>query len=204
MTIKLIPNLFFSYFHTSTPELLRMRRTEIETNTKELHLTTIDCLFELIFKQHEQSVYRLALKVTKSNLIAADIVQEVFINIWEHRADLQQVRNIDAWINRIVRNKLIDFMRKVSADERLKSGLWNRLKDMQQPVESMVEMKESDHLLRKAVDELPEQRKLVYRLNREAGLTYHQIAEELSISKHTVKNQLSLALRFLQKKLSFE
>lgn len=163
-----------------------------------------DCSFESIFKAHEQPIFRLALKVTKSNLLAADIVQEVFLKIWEHRAEIEHISNIDAWVTRIVKNKLIDFMRKASADERLKATLWRNMQESQYITEQLMDAKESDNLLRKAVEELPEQRRLVYRLNRESGLNYHEIAKELSISRHTVKNQLSLALRFLQKKFSFE
>ena len=163
-----------------------------------------DCSFESIFKTHEQPVFRLALKVTKSNLLAADIVQEVFLKIWEHRTEIEHISNIDAWVTRIVKNKLIDFMRKASADERLKATLWRNMQESQYITEQLMDAKESGNLLRKAVEELPEQRRLVYRLNRESGLNYHEIAKELSISRHTVKNQLSLALRFLQKKFSFE
>jgi len=163
-----------------------------------------DCSFESIFKAHEQAVFRLAVKVTKSNLLAADIVQEVFLKIWEHRTELEHIRNIDAWVTRIVKNKLVDFIRKASADERLKATLWRNMQEAELSAEQLLDAKESDILLRKAVEELPEQRRLVYRLNRESGLKYHEIAKELSISKHTVKNQLSLALKFLQKQFSFE
>lgn len=80
----------------------------------------LERLFESLFKKHEAPVYRLALRVTKSHLQAGDIVQEVFLKIWEHREELKNIRNTDAWLTRIVRNKLIDFMRKASADDRLK------------------------------------------------------------------------------------
>jgi RNA polymerase sigma-70 factor (ECF subfamily) len=65
-----------------------------------------------------------------------------------------------------------------------------------------LEVKESDMLVREAVEQLPDQRKIVYRLNRETGMSYQEIADQLSVSKHTVKNQLYLAIRFLQKRLS--
>ncbi len=57
-------------------------------------------------------------------------------------------------------------------------------------------------MIHKAVNQLPPQRRLVYRLNRDKGLSYQEIAEELSISRHTVKNQLSLALQSIHRFLS--
>lgn len=160
-------------------------------------------LFGSLFKKHQQAVYRTAFRVTKSHQQSADIVQEVFLKLWEHRAELANIRNVEAWLSRVVRNKLIDFLRKASADERLKSSLWKEI-HYTQTADEELEAKEADSLMHKAVEELPDQRKLVFRLNRETGLSYQEIADELSISKHTVKNQLSLALRFLQKKFSFE
>jgi RNA polymerase sigma-70 factor (ECF subfamily) len=164
----------------------------------------IEFLFESLFKKHEAPMYRIAVRVTKSQLHAADIVQEVFLKIWEHKEELKNIRNEDAWVTRILKNKLIDFMRKASADDRLKNSLWREISVAQNETEQMLEAKESDTLIKEAVNELPPQRKLVYQLNRESGLSYEQIADKLSISKHTVKNQLSTALRFIQKKFSFE
>lgn len=164
----------------------------------------IEFLFESLFKKHEAPVYRLALRVTKSHLYACDIVQEVFLKIWEHREELKSINNTDAWLTRIVKNKLVDFMRKASADDRLKATLWREIGNSRNETEEIIEAKESGILIQEAVDELPPQRKLVYQLNRESGLSYEQIADRLSISKHTVKNQLSTALRFLQKKFSLE
>jgi RNA polymerase sigma factor (sigma-70 family) len=54
--------------------------------------------------------------------------------------------------------------------------------------------KESGLFISRAIDQLPEQRKMIFRLNREKHLNYHQIAETLRISRHTVKNQVSTAL----------
>ncbi len=179
-------------------------RRNLDDKTSFNSKNEIEFLFESLFKKHEAAVYRLALRVTKSHLHAGDIVQEVFLKIWEHREEFQNIKNTDAWISRIVKNKLIDFLRKVSADGRLKANLWREMNTMQNEAEQLLEAKESGKLIEKAINELPPQRRLVYQLNRESGLSYDQIADKLSISKHTVKNQLSTALKFLQKKFSFE
>jgi RNA polymerase sigma-70 factor (ECF subfamily) len=62
----------------------------------------------------------------------------------------------------------------------------------------MVAEKEYSQIIQKAIDHLPPQRKLIYYLNREKGLNYQEIATELDISKHTVKNQLSTALQSIK------
>jgi RNA polymerase sigma-70 factor (ECF subfamily) len=159
-------------------------------------------LFASIFKKHQRSVYQLAYRVTKSSQQANDIVQEVFLKLWEHRRSIAEIDNMDAWLSRVVRNKLTDFLRKAAADDRLRASLWRKVQHVQNDAAQPLEVKESDMLMHEAVEQLPDQRKIVYRLNRETGMSYQEIADQLSISKHTVKNQLYLAIRFLQKRLS--
>lgn len=160
--------------------------------------------FELLFKAHNQAIYHLALKVTKSPQQACDIMQDVFVKLWESRSEWGEIRNTEAWLHRVTRNRLIDFLRKTSADQRLMNRLWNDLQQAQQTPLEDFDLKEAASMVHQIVNELPPQRRMVYQLSRDKGLSYHEIAEELSISRHTVKNQLSLALRFLQKKLSLE
>lgn len=168
---------------------------------------TLEQRFEALFRTHNQGIYQLALKLTKSPQQACDIMQDVFIKLWESRLEWEEIRNIEAWLYRVTKNRLIDFFRKAAADQRVREKLWKDLQDLQDVQESPQEeldLKEVSGMIHQIVNELPPQRRMVYQLSRDEGLSYHEIAEELSISRHTVKNQLSLALRFLQKKLSLE
>lgn len=161
----------------------------------------LECLFAGIFKTYEFRLYTLALRLTKSDLYAKDIIQEVFLKLWEHRASIHSIENIEAWLYRLTENKVIDFLRKAAADGRLKETLWNKLPN-HAIIEHEMEVKEYDHIIQKAIDQLPPQRKLIYYLNREEGLNYQQIANELHISRHTVKNQLSTALQSIRRFLT--
>jgi RNA polymerase sigma-70 factor (family 1) len=169
--------------------------------TQLQQVNNLELLFADIFKTHEYRLYTLALKLTKSDLYAKDIIQEVFLKLWEHRQSLRSIDNIEAWLYRLTENKVIDFLRKAAADGRLKETLWNKL-PTNQSAEAAVEVKEYDHIIQKAIDQLPPQRKLIYYLNREEGLNYQQIANELHISRHTVKNQLSTALQSIRRLVS--
>ena len=70
--------------------------------------------------------------------------------------------------------------------------------DLNNDTEQRLAARESGQLISRAIEKLPAQRKLIFRMNREASLSYQQIAEELQISRHTVKNQLSSALQYLR------
>jgi RNA polymerase sigma-70 factor (family 1) len=152
-------------------------------------------MFSELFRQHEHKLYTLALKLTKSDQLAKDIIQEVFLKLWDQRNQLTSILNIEAWLYRVTENKIIDFLRKVSADNRLKEKIWNQLQQIVNESEQYLAAKEYNQIIQKAIDQLPPQRKLIYQLNKEKGMNYLEIADELQLSKHTVKNQLSTAIK---------
>jgi RNA polymerase sigma-70 factor (ECF subfamily) len=159
---------------------------------------TLEMLFADLFKKHEYRLHTLVLKLTKSDQYTRDIIQEVFLKLWEHRRHIHSIHNIEAWLYRLTENKVIDFLRKAAADNRLKEAMWKNRPDHLNETENHVVAREYNQIIQKAIDKLPPQRKLIYHLNREKGLNYQEIANELAISKHTVKNQLSIALQFIR------
>jgi RNA polymerase sigma-70 factor (family 1) len=158
----------------------------------------LEMLFADLFKKHEYRLHTLVLKLTRSNQYARDIIQEVFLKLWEHRYHIHSIHNIEAWLYRLTENKVIDFLRKTAADNRLKEAIWKNQPGELNETEDKVAAREYNQIIQKAVDQLPPQRKLIYYLNREKGLNYQEIADQLAISKHTVKNQLSTALQSIR------
>jgi len=159
----------------------------------------MEAAFRQLYEKHAPSLHQLAFRVTRSNQQSKDIVQEVFLKLWGHRAEIAVINNMEGWLYRVTENKLMDFLRKTAADERLRLTLWKRAKTSVDETEELLEAKESVLSIHKAVSLLPPQRQLIYQLNREKGLNYKEIAEALSISRHTVKNQISMALRSIQR-----
>jgi RNA polymerase sigma-70 factor (ECF subfamily) len=160
--------------------------------------SAFELLFTDIFKEHEYTLYMLALRMTKSDQQAKDIIQEVFLKLWECRHSIQNIENIEAWLYRITENKVIDHLRKTAADGRLKDAAWNAMQQMLNETEALISAKEYNQIIRKAIDRLPPQRKLIYQMNKDGELSYQQIADELKISRHTVKNQLSTAIQSIR------
>jgi RNA polymerase sigma-70 factor (ECF subfamily) len=159
--------------------------------------------FIRIFQQHECKLHTLALRLTKSDQYAKDIVQDVFLSLWSQQDQIDNIRNIEAWLYRITENKVIDFLRKAAVNERLKHALYLNLREIiHNDTEDFIQARECESIIRTAINSLSPQRKLIYEMNREKGLSYQEIADELRVSRHTVKNQLSSALQSIRQFLN--
>jgi RNA polymerase sigma-70 factor (family 1) len=158
----------------------------------------LEMFFADVFKQHEHRLYTLALCLVKSEQHVKDIIQEVFLKLWEQRHHLHEIHNIEAWLYRVTENKVIDFLRKAAADSRLKDAIWNNISQARNDTDEWLEAKEYNRIIQQAIDLLPPQRRRIYCLNKKEGLNHAQIAQELSISRHTVKNQLSAAIQSIR------
>lgn len=150
--------------------------------------------FRDLFDAYRDRLYAAAFKITKSAYAAEETVQEIFAAIWESRSGLRDVADPAAYIFTIAYNKSFRYLKKVAADKTMLASLSWLIKESQPKTSEWLELKESLELIDHAVEELPPQRQLIYRL-RQNGLSHKQIAEKLNISPLTVKKQLVLALR---------
>lgn len=174
------------------------RKPTLKDSIREPDEATENLFIEL-FRSYEYPLYTLACRLTKCDDTAKDIIQEVFLKLWDIRCQLSGVEQIEAFLYRLTRNKTLDFLRKVSADHRLKEAIWQSLKEINEDASSAYHVKEYHAVIAKAIEELPPQRKRIYLLRTEESMNYQQIADELHISRHTVKHQVSSALEFIRK-----
>lgn len=159
--------------------------------SKELALEKFFCAS---FQYHKKPLKTLALRLLKDEGQAQDIIQEVFIDFWEIRHKIEEINNIEAYLFRMTRNKIMDALRKISSDDKLKDRLWRSMKTECNDNAEKIEAKELQDILAKAIEGLPPKRKEIYLLKNEEGKSYQDIAEKMNISQHTVKNQLSSAV----------
>ena len=155
--------------------------------------------FNRLFRKYEKPLYNFSFKVTRSSNQASDIVQDVFLKLWENRSELDSIIDMEAWLHRVAKNKIIDVIRKIAAERRMRDTLWKNMESHSQNTEFTIRDREYNRLVENAILALPDKRREVYRLKRDAGLNYQEISQKLSISQHTVKNQMSAAIRSIHK-----
>lgn len=149
--------------------------------------------FNELYRLYFHPVYNNAIKITRDHTIAEDILQEVFVTLWEKRASIDPARSLAGWLFVLCYNRSINILRR-----RLRESLV--YKQLSQPTEAGPDMEEEIrfgtqwNILENAMSHLSPQRRRVFELCKLQGKTYEEAATELHISKYTVKEYLSAAL----------
>jgi RNA polymerase sigma-70 factor (family 1) len=161
--------------------------------------------FGLIFAHYWDKIYSMALIYTKSIPRAEDLVQDIFIQVWNKRDKLPGIRSFDDWLFILSRNAIITAIRATIETVPLDGGTY---KDPQDPEDQwpaddplpdqLFAVKESRALIDLAVGSLPPQQQKIYRLSREEGHSHKEIAAELGISVSTVKGHVTQALHHIR------
>lgn len=129
---------------------------------------------------------------------AEDVVQDVFVQMWEKRNEINITRSLQSYLFQATRNKVIEWIRKEKLFLEYEKS--ERFKNEQVDVDHEAEKYMRLEKLYTYVRQLPPKCKEVFIMSKVNGLTYHEIAEELNISVKTVENQIGRALHLLRKK----
>lgn len=140
---------------------------------------------------------------------AEDIVQDIFMYLWEHQDMLKSLTNLNAFLFALAKNRCIDFYRhKVLVDKKKESLDSLQERERKLKIEALMQFDENvfteqgiEELLNKAIEHLPEKCRQVFILSRMEGLKHEEIAVRLDISVHTVQNHIATALRKLKVEL---
>ncbi|MEQ9402346.1 MAG: RNA polymerase sigma-70 factor [Cyclobacteriaceae bacterium] len=156
--------------------------------------------FELFFHTYYNPLFNYALVILKNEKDAEDVVQELFVDLWEKQSFLQ-IDSPNRYLIRAIKFKCIDRMRR---DKRVDATVFSALPDNDEVSLDFQEMGDDDilPLLHFYAAKLPEKTQEIFLLSREEGLTYREIAEIKGISVKTVETQMSRALKILRKLLS--
>lgn len=153
--------------------------------------------FQKIYLKHHRKIWAFALRHLKDEANAEDIVHDVFLKLWEKRTDFSTDDQLEPLLFTITRNLLAThYRRSILEKESLPHLYWQGTAPEVDPDEEKIST------IRAAIEALPPRRKQIYHMSRTQGLTYDEIAEELSISKNTVEVQLVKARQFLRKRLA--
>lgn len=157
--------------------------------------------FEELFQNYYSRLCVFSNSYVKSLDLARDVVQEVYIKIWDNKENFYIKQSLKAYLYQAVRNQSLNFLQQKKQMERLEKRL---KKQHEISVSSRTEELNTEELSQKVwrlVEELPERRRTIFILYRKHGLSYAEIAEVLGIARKTVENQMGKSLQFLREHL---
>ncbi|MCL4483856.1 MAG: RNA polymerase sigma-70 factor [Bacteroidetes bacterium] len=156
--------------------------------------------FERVFRESYRPLTAYAFRFVKDLPSAENIVQDVYLKLWQNRHELMITTSLVHYLFRSVKNQSINHLNKVkirSEYTRMQIAEDSIPEDFNAfyPEIGLLDKIES------SISALPEKRQKIFRLSREEGLKYHEIAERLDISIKTVETQMTLALKQLRESL---
>lgn len=147
--------------------------------------------FRKLFDQYYQQLGTYIFRITNSNELTEEIVQDVFLKVWLNHKIFANVASFKAYLFVLSKNHTLNYLRKVTREQLLKNAY---VKETTNTVDDQDEQEQLYRvLLDKAIDQLPEQQQKVYLLSRHKRLKYAEIAHQLNLSRETVKKYLQLA-----------
>lgn len=167
----------------------------LEKVVKEIADKSCEKAFRDFFDLYYPKLLHLAFSILRNDEVAQDVVLEVFEKVWEQRAGLTEIENINKYLFVLVKNKSIDQLRKRKELIVLESNESNlEEKVFWEDPENILLDKELSKKISEAVLHLPEKCRLVYRLIKEDGLKYKEASELLNLSPKTIDNHISIAM----------
>lgn len=154
--------------------------------------------FIQIYNEYRNKVYSYAFQLSKSDITAEEIVQEVFIRIWQKRDQINVELPFNAYIKKITLNHVLNHLKKVSREKALQEQIYHTIEKSANRTEDLLLEKELRQVYLDAIIRLPPQKKLIYQMSRTEELSHEEIAQKLNISKNTVKNHMVEASKFIR------
>lgn len=158
--------------------------------------------FDVIYKKYSRRLYGFVFRYVKQESDTEEIVQEVFIKIWQSRDKINVYSSFESFLFTIAHNATINLLKKRATEQKY----LEHVKSLQQIEETYeiadeIHYKELKQKYQGLLDELSPRQKEIFLMSREEGLSHKEIAEKLGISSNTVKNHLVTTLSFLKKEL---
>ena len=171
------------------------------TNSEKMLLLRVaqgdENAFAQLFKTHYNQVGEFIMRITESESLTQEIVQDAFLKIWTNRASLAEINCFKAYLQVVARNHAFNCLKQIARENSRKKEWVNAVLRLASNEEEK-DVIDTGNLIDEAVLLLPPQQKKVYLLSRREGLKQEEIAKELGISLETVKKHMVLALRFLK------
>lgn len=160
--------------------------------------------FEKLYDRYSQRLYGVLLKLLKSEMLAQELLQDTFLKLWEHRQRIDPEQSFRGYLFGIAQNLVYDFYRKAARDKKLRDELLRTAAICYEHIEEKLFKKENATILYRHINDLPPQRRQVFRLCKLEKKSYAEVSQQLGISTSTISDHIVKATRFLKQRMGKE
>lgn len=157
--------------------------------------------FTELYNRYWDKAFAVAMHRVADEDIAVEIVQDIFVSLWQRRADLQIKNGVATYLSSAIKYKVINHLASQYRQQQHLANMANLAPLGTDSTNDWLDAKELGKLLEEAINQLPPKCKLVFLMSREENKTYAAIADELGIAEKTVEAHLSKALSSLRQSL---
>lgn len=151
--------------------------------------------YKQLFEDYYKELYLFARKYLADKEVAEEIVQDVFIALWENKINIYIATSLKSYLYTSVKNRSINYLKSKIYNLNF-VGIEEAIKESREiQADKQLELTELNNVIKEAVEMLPPRCKEMFHLSRNSEMTYQEIADALDVSKETVKSQISEALK---------
>jgi RNA polymerase sigma-70 factor (ECF subfamily) len=157
--------------------------------------------YTVIYDRYKNLLYNHAYKKLGNPEEVKDVLQELFTNLWNKRADIPVAINLSAYLYAGIRNRVLNLLSHKEVENKYLSSIQRFTPQEDHSTDLAIREKELADLIQKEIDQLPPKMREVFLLSRKENLSHQEIAGQLCISEQTVSKQVTNALRILRLRL---
>lgn len=157
--------------------------------------------FVTLFNAYQDYIFKVVYQFVKSQALAEELVQDIFLKVWQERQKLPHVQHFQNWLFILARNHLLRYLHRMALERKVRR-VWTDERPLNEnSTDYKLRNSQFNELLQETISNLPPQQQAVLRLAKEQYLTYEEIAQRLSISPNTVRIHMSKALEAVRRAL---
>ncbi|RAV31033.1 RNA polymerase sigma-70 factor [Sinomicrobium soli] len=157
--------------------------------------------FRELFYRYQDRLYRYNQKILRNREASEEILQDVFVKVWNYRHQIDESRKFSFLLFKMAKNTIINYLKSQKAKQQLAPETISALATHVCPEETMI-WQQYNTMLDRAIAELPERCRIVFEKSRVEGKSYDEIAEDLGISRNTVRLQIIKSLKLIKNYLN--
>lgn len=158
--------------------------------------------FKEVYSHCWRKLYGIAYNYIREKSAAQELVQEVFIKLWQKRDELAHVNNLEAYLYRSMKYKVYEYFDKLASQERLKKHSLDNFQEEIHPTEEAIAYEETLNMINQELEKLPVTTRTIFRMSRFERYSNKEIARQMHVSAKAVEYHITQASKKLRLRLT--